>query len=46
MTGQIRDTMSDEEMIAWVLGVDRRIVVLGSMKNHPILKASDIASGN
>nr|WP_321498963.1 helix-turn-helix domain-containing protein [uncultured Methanolobus sp.] len=43
MTGQIRDTMSDEEMIAWVLGVDRRIVVLGSMKNHPILKASDIA---
>ncbi|MDI3486878.1 MAG: hypothetical protein PWQ51_2631 [Methanolobus sp.] len=35
--------MSDEEMIAWVLGVDRRLVVLGSMKNNPILKASDIA---
>ncbi|MDI3486877.1 MAG: hypothetical protein PWQ51_2630 [Methanolobus sp.] len=43
MTGEIQNTMSDEELVAWVLGVDRRIVVLGSMKNRPILKASDIA---
>ncbi|WMW25161.1 sugar-specific transcriptional regulator TrmB [Methanolobus sediminis] len=43
MPGQIQGAMSDEEVIAWVLGVDRRLVVLGSMKSHPILKASDIA---
>ncbi|WP_407283413.1 sugar-specific transcriptional regulator TrmB [Methanolobus sp. WCC1] len=34
---------SDEDLIAWALSVDRRLVVLESMKNHPILKASDIA---
>jgi DNA-binding MarR family transcriptional regulator len=43
MPGQLQNAMSDEEIISWVLGVDRRIVILGSMKNHPILKASDIA---
>lgn len=36
-------SMSNEELTAWVLGVDRRLALIGSMKKHPILKASNIA---
>jgi predicted transcriptional regulator len=35
--------MLDDELTAWILGVDRRLVLINSMKKHTILKASDIA---
>lgn len=38
-----RNHMSDDELIAWVFSVDRRMVLAESIKNHKILKASDIA---
>jgi predicted transcriptional regulator len=42
MPGQVQGAMSDEEVIAWMFGIDRRLIVPRSMKNHPILKVSDI----
>jgi DNA-binding MarR family transcriptional regulator len=32
-----------EELLIWVISVDRRLVLLEAMKDHTIIKASDIA---
>ncbi|SFM30883.1 hypothetical protein SAMN04488696_0874 [Methanolobus profundi] len=43
MMDHAQGNMSEDELIAWVFGVDRRIVLAEAMKDQPILKASDIA---
>ncbi|WP_340818142.1 sugar-specific transcriptional regulator TrmB [Methanolobus sp. WCC4] len=35
--------MSDDELFAWVFDVDRRVILMESMKRHSVLKASFIA---
>ncbi len=32
-----------EELLRWVVSVDRRLILMGSMKKHTVVKASDIA---
>jgi len=32
-----------EELLLWVISVDRRLVLMEAMKDHTIIKASDIA---
>lgn len=34
---------SIEELIKWVISVDRRLILMESMKRHAVVKASDIA---
>ncbi|MBP1908936.1 winged helix-turn-helix domain-containing protein [Methanolobus bombayensis] len=34
---------SVDELILWVISVDRRLILMEAMKNHTIIKASDIA---
>ncbi|SFM31080.1 sugar-specific transcriptional regulator TrmB [Methanolobus profundi] len=41
--GNDLNSMSDAELFAWVFDVDRRIILLESMKKHSVLKASYIA---
>ena len=36
-------TESIEELLRWVVSVDRRLVLMKSMKGHTIVKASDVA---
>ncbi|KAF5427956.1 DNA-binding transcriptional regulator, MarR family [Candidatus Methanomarinus sp.] len=36
-------TESIEELLRWVISVDRRLVLMKSMKEHTIVKASDVA---
>lgn len=31
------------EMLRWVISVDRRLIIMESMKKHTVVKASDIA---
>ena len=37
------DENSLDELLRWVVSVDRRLILMGSMKKHNIVKASDIA---
>ncbi len=37
------DENSLDELLRWVISVDRRLVLMGSIKKHTIVKASDIA---
>lgn len=39
----VSETSADEQLIVWILSVDRRLVLMKSMKNRHVLKASDIA---
>ena len=39
----VQSDMFSDDLTAWVLGVDRRMVLIESMKRHTILKAADIA---
>ena len=32
-----------DELVKWVISVDRRLVLMGNMKGHTVVKASDIA---
>lgn len=34
---------SMDELVKWVISVDRRLVLMGTMKGHTVVKASDIA---
>ncbi|MGB9927537.1 MAG: winged helix-turn-helix transcriptional regulator [Methanosarcina sp.] len=34
---------SIEEMLKWVISVDRRLILMDYMKNHTFVRASDIA---
>lgn len=34
---------SINEMLRWIISVDRRLVIMESMKKHTVVKASDIA---
>jgi predicted transcriptional regulator len=36
-------TESIEELLRWVVSVDRRLVLMKSMKGHTMVKASDVA---
>nr|QNO47471.1 hypothetical protein IILFPGFB_00044 [Methanosarcinales archaeon ANME-2c ERB4] len=36
-------TGSIEELLRWVVSVDRRLVLMKSMKGHTVVKASDVA---
>ena len=36
-------TGSTEELLRWVVSVDRRLVLMKSMKGHTVVKASDVA---
>ncbi|KAB3547216.1 MAG: sugar-specific transcriptional regulator TrmB [ANME-2 cluster archaeon] len=36
-------TESIEELLIWVVSVDRRLVLMKSMKGHTVVKASDVA---
>lgn len=37
------DEQAIDELLIWVISVDRRLVLMESMKKHNIIKASDIA---
>lgn len=39
----VSETSLEDQIVMWVLSVDRRLVLIEAMKNRPILKASDIA---
>lgn len=43
MNESVRYSIFEDDMVAWVLGVDRRLILVKSMKKHQVLKASDIA---
>ncbi|SFM30703.1 helix-turn-helix domain-containing protein [Methanolobus profundi] len=32
-----------EELIVWILSVDRRVILMESIDNHQVIKASDVA---
>ena len=34
---------SIDELVNWVISVDRRLILMDSMKRHPFVRASDIA---
>ncbi len=34
---------SMDELVKWVISVDRRLVLMETMKGHTVVKASDIA---
>nr|QNO46729.1 hypothetical protein EIOBDEGA_00017 [Methanosarcinales archaeon ANME-2c ERB4] len=36
-------TENIEELLRWVVSVDRRLVLMKSMKGHTVVKASDVA---
>ncbi|ETA69501.1 MAG: hypothetical protein PWQ51_2623 [Methanolobus sp.] len=32
-----------EELLVWILSVDRRVILMESIDNHQVIKASDVA---